>query len=195
MVTARLKTNDYLRGNRFGVLTLSGWNQAVMSQLGSFRPGRCRIYTPVPLNATMKGPNPMTTTREISQEFLTRLADGNASHTAALFAEKVDFLCAGTEDAEWIRPRDTREGMEDMFNTMQMSFSPDDRSASLTSFIIDGNDAVITGHVTQRLRSNNVAFTIPFALHLTVESGQITRYHIYEDSLTVANAVRAKGTT
>lgn len=137
----------------------------------------------------------MTTTREISQEFLARLADGNASHTAALFAEKVDFLCAGTEDAEWIRPRDTREGMEDMSNTMQMSFSPDDRSASLTSFIIDGNDAVITGHVTQRLRSNNVAFTIPFALHLTVESGQITRYHIYEDSLTVANAVRAKGTT
>lgn len=133
----------------------------------------------------------MKTTREICEEFLTRLASGDAAHTAALFAESVDFLCAGTQDAEWIRPRDTREDMEDMFRTMQLAFAPEDRSASLTSFLVDGNDAVITGHISQRLRSNNVGFTVPFALHITVKDGQINRYHIYEDSLTVADAVRS----
>ena len=132
----------------------------------------------------------MTTTRKTAEDFLTRLKSGDASQTAALFADKVDFLCAGTEEAEWIRPRETREAMEEMFSTMQAHFDPESRSASLTSFLVDGNDAVITGHISQRLRSNNVAFTIPFALHLTVVDGEINRYHIYEDSLTVANAVR-----
>lgn len=135
----------------------------------------------------------MTTTREIAQEFLNRLANGDATHTAALFANKVDFLCAGTEDAAWIRPRETRADMEDMFTTMQSHFEPESRSASLTSFLVDGNDTVITGHISQRLQSNNQAFTIPFALHLTISDGKIIRYHIYEDSLTVANAVRANG--
>lgn len=133
----------------------------------------------------------MTTTRKTAEDFLNRLADGDASHTAALFAEDVDFLCAGTEDAAWIRPRETRADMEDMFSTMQAHFDPESRSASLTSFLVDGDDAVITGHISQRLRANNQEFTIPFALHLTVHNGEISRYHIYEDSLTVANAVRA----
>lgn len=132
----------------------------------------------------------MTTTRKIAEDFLNRLADSDASKTAALFADDVDFLCAGTEDAEWIRPRETRADMEEMFSTMQAHFDPESRAASLTSFMVDGNDAVITGHISQRLRSNNQAFTIPFALHLTVVDGKINRYHIYEDSLTVANAVR-----
>ncbi len=47
------------------------------------------------------------------------------------------------------------------------------------------------GHVSQRLKSNGKAFTIPFALHLAVSAGLITRYHVYEDSLTVAEAVTA----
>ena len=47
------------------------------------------------------------------------------------------------------------------------------------------------GHVLQRMKRNGRAFTIPFALHLTVSDGLITRYHVYEDSLTVAEAVTA----
>lgn len=137
----------------------------------------------------------MQSTRTIAEEFLVRLAVGHAAHTAELFAEDVDFLCAGTDDAEWIRPRNSRGGMFEMFDTMQKSFDPDGRDASLTSFLVDGEDAVITGKVTQRLRSNDVSFTIPFALHLTIRDGLITRYHIYEDSLTVAEAVRSSGST
>jgi ketosteroid isomerase-like protein len=43
----------------------------------------------------------------------------------------------------------------------------------------------------QAFKSNGRAFTIPFALHLTVTEGRITRYHVYEDSPTVAEALAA----
>jgi hypothetical protein len=33
---------------------------------------------------------------------------------AELFAEEVDFMCAGSEKVPWIRPRRTREDMADM---------------------------------------------------------------------------------
>ena len=46
----------------------------------------------------------------------------------------------------------------------------------------------------QTVLSNGTAYTSPFALHLTVEDGLITRYHIYEDSLTVAHALSAQAT-
>ena len=119
------------------------------------------------------------------------MVSGDAEMTAALFAEKVDFLCAGSEKVPWIRPRRTREDMADFFATLSANFVPENRSASESGFLVDGEDAVVMGHVSQRLKSNGKAFTIPFALHLTVSDGLITRYHIYEDSLTVAEAVTA----
>ena len=91
----------------------------------------------------------------------------------------------------WVRPRRTREDMADFFRTMNTNFVPEDRAASVSGFLVDGEDAVVMGHVLQRLKRNGRAFTIPFALHLTVSDGLITRYHVYEDSLTVAEAVTA----
>ena len=130
-------------------------------------------------------------TRATVEELLNRMTSGNAEMTAELFAEEVDFLCAGSQKVPWIRPRRTREDMADFFATMNASFVPEDRSALVTAFLVDGEEAVVMGRVSQRLKSNGRAFTIPFALHLTVSDGKITRYHIYEDSLTVAEAVTA----
>ena len=131
------------------------------------------------------------TTRATVEELLIRIACDDAEMTAELFAEEVDFLCAGSEKVPWILPRRTREDMADFFGTMNASCVPKYRSASVSGFLVDGEDAVVMGHVSQRLKSNGKAFTIPFALHLTVSDGLITRYHIYEDSLTVAEAVTA----
>ncbi|MBA2376250.1 MAG: nuclear transport factor 2 family protein [Rubrobacter sp.] len=127
-------------------------------------------------------------TREIFEKLLRRMADGNPEYTAELFAPKVDFSCAG--DAPWIKPRSTREDMADFFAETDGAFVPEERSAAVSGLLIDGWDAMVTGSVSQRLKSNGEAFTTPFALHLTVsEKGEITRYHVYEDSLTVAKAV------
>jgi ketosteroid isomerase-like protein len=131
------------------------------------------------------------TVRTTVEELLSRMASGDADMIAELFAEKVDFMCAGSEKAPWIRLRRTREDMADFFASMNESFVPEDRLASVSRCLVDGEDAVVLGHVSQRLKSNGKPFTIPFALHLNVSGGLITRYHVYEDSLTVAEAVTA----
>src|ERR671912_144450 len=130
-------------------------------------------------------------TRDTVEQLLRRIASANGETPAELFAEEVDFMCAGSEKVPWIRPRRTRKAMADFFGTMNASFVPGDRSASVSRCLVDGEDAVVMGHVSQRLKSNGKAFTIPFALHLTVSESLITRYHVYEDSLTVAEAVTA----
>lgn len=119
-------------------------------------------------------------TRAIVEELLNRMASGEAQMTAELFAEEVDFMCAGSKKVPWIRPRRTSQDMADFFATMDANFVPEDRSASVSGFLVDGEDAVVMGHVSQRLKPNGRAFTIPFALHLTVSDGRITRYHVYE---------------
>jgi uncharacterized protein len=125
-------------------------------------------------------------TREAVEKLLERPAHGEA--IAELFAPEVDFMCAGS--APWIKPRHTREDMVAFFREMDASFIPEDRAASVSAVLVDGRDAVATGHVTQRLKSNGEWFTIAFALHLTVsDKGELFRYHVYEDSLTVARAV------
>jgi ketosteroid isomerase-like protein len=139
----------------------------------------------------LEGETVEMTTRDTVEELLSRMASADAGMTAQLFAEEVDFMCAGSEKVPWIRPRRTREDMADFFASMNASFFPEDRSASVSELLLDGQDAVVMGQVSQRLLSNGKAFTIQFALHLTVSEGMITRYHVYEDSLTVAEAVTA----
>src|SRR5918997_6333538 len=84
------------------------------------------------------------TVRTTVEELLSRLASGNANMVAELFAEEVDFMCAGSEKAPWIRPRRTREDMADFFATMNENFVPEDRSASVeqhSSHTCDGSEA------------------------------------------------------
>lgn len=132
------------------------------------------------------------TTRQIAEELLSRIASRDPGAAAELFGDGVDFSCAGSPAAPWIRPRRTRQDMADFFDAMNAHFIADDTSASLSAFVVDGADAVVMGHVSQRLRSNGNAFTTPFALHLTVgPDGLIIGYHVYEDSLTVAEAIGA----
>lgn len=134
----------------------------------------------------------MKTTRDTVNEFLRRLAEERAAEIAALFADEVDFLCAGSSSVPWIRPRRTRADMEEFFATMANAFVPEARNAHLGLSLVDDTEAILMGHISQRLKANGIAFTTPFALRLTVVDGEIVRYHIYEDSLTVAESVAGK---
>ena len=84
-------------------------------------------------------------TRGTVEELLSRMASGGAEKTAELFAEEVDFMCAGSEKVPWIRPRRTRRDLADFFGSMNASFVPEDRSASASAFLVDGDDAVVLG--------------------------------------------------
>ncbi|WP_190820833.1 nuclear transport factor 2 family protein [Saccharopolyspora pogona] len=128
------------------------------------------------------------TFRKTVDNFLQALVGGDPDAIAALFAEAVDWKIAGSPAVPWIRHCTTRADVAEFFRTMLGGFVPEGRAANIGHILVEGPHAVILGEISQVIKANGRAFTTPFALHLTGENGLITRYHIYEDSLTVAEA-------
>lgn len=71
---------------------------------------------------------------------------------------------------------------------------PEEADSVVERILVDGDDAVVLGEIRQTARSTGRAYRSRFALHLTVEGGLVTRHHVYEDSLAVAQAF-AESTT
>ncbi|WP_326823327.1 nuclear transport factor 2 family protein [Streptosporangium sp. NBC_01756] len=134
-------------------------------------------------------------TRDTVQELLRRMAEGDHARTAELFAEPIDWQlnwpAEGHPAVPWIRPRSDRADVADHFRSLEAHHVPELNGTSVTRILVDGAHAVVLGEIVQTVRDGGVAYTSPFALHLTVEDGLVTRYHIYEDSLTVAQALSA----
>ncbi len=135
-------------------------------------------------------------TRETVQELLARIAAGDHDHTAALFADPVDWQLAwpaeGHPSVPWIRPRSRQSEVADHFRTLAAHHVPEHNGTSVNHLLVDGADAVVLGRIAQTVRGGD-AYTSPFALHLTVSDGLVTRFHLYEDSLTVLRAHSTAG--
>ncbi|SDH90964.1 Ketosteroid isomerase-related protein [Sinosporangium album] len=106
-----------------------------------------------------------------------------------LYAERVDWRVSWPVSEHplipWIRPRGTRAEVADHYTTFAEHCTGE---VAVDRVFVDGQDAVVTGTSRQLIRSTGKRFTMAFALHLTVENGLITRHHMYEDSLAVAEA-------
>ncbi|MGP3928829.1 nuclear transport factor 2 family protein [Nonomuraea sp. KM88] len=137
----------------------------------------------------------MKNTRDIVQELLRRIAGGDHDGAAALFAEHIDWRFSWPSEGQpvvpWIRPRSTRAEAADHFRALDTYHVPELNGTSVTRILVDGADAVVIAEIVQTVRESGVAYTSPVALHITVEDGLITRYHIFEDSLTIARAMGA----
>ncbi|MCC5575045.1 nuclear transport factor 2 family protein [Microtetraspora sp. AC03309] len=135
-------------------------------------------------------------TRHVVDELLRRMAEGDHDRTAELFAEPIDWQLSwpaeGHPAVPWIRPRSSRTDVADHFRSLEAHHPPELNRTSVTRILVDGTHAVVLGEIAQTVRAGGTAYTSPFALHLTVEDGLVTRYHIYEDSLTVARALSAQ---
>lgn len=127
-------------------------------------------------------------TRAVVQEFLAARLAGDSKRLAALFADEVDWVLAENPAAPWIRPRVTAAECAAQFSDLMEYTVPEAARASIDTFLVDGTDAVLMGHVSGTVRSTGKDFEGPFALHLTVENGRITRHRLYENSLSIAQA-------
>ncbi|WP_030294910.1 nuclear transport factor 2 family protein [Streptomyces katrae] len=127
-------------------------------------------------------------TRAVVQEFLAARAAGDIRRLVALFADEVDWLLAENPAAPWIRPRSTAAECAAQFAELMEHTVPEDARASVDTLLVDGTDAVLTGHLAGTVRVTAKSFEGPFALRLTVEDGRITRHHLYENSLSIAEA-------
>ncbi|MEU7852546.1 nuclear transport factor 2 family protein [Nonomuraea sp. NPDC049141] len=134
-------------------------------------------------------------TRDIVEALLGRIAEGDVDRVAELFAEPIDWRldwpAEGHPAVPWIRPRSSRADVADHFRSLAAHHVPELNGTSVARILVDEADAVVLGEIVQTVKANGAAYSSPFALHLTVEDGLITRYHIYEDSLTVARALTA----
>ncbi len=127
-------------------------------------------------------------TRAVVQEFLAARMAGDTGGLVALFADEVDWLLAENPAVPWIRPRSTAAECAAQFTDLMEHTVPEDARASVDTFLVDGTDAVLMGHLSGTVRATGKSFEGPFALHLTVEDGRITRHHLYENSLSIAEA-------
>ncbi|MGB2572537.1 nuclear transport factor 2 family protein [Micromonospora citrea] len=137
----------------------------------------------------------MSTTRSTVDELLSRIVAGeDPDRIAEVYAERVDWQVdwpdATHPDVPWIRPRATRADVADHHRTLAASTVSGRGSATVTDILVDGAHAVVIGETSQTVRRTGKRFRTRFALHLTVEDGLITRHHVYEDSLAVAEACR-----
>nr|WP_232328106.1 nuclear transport factor 2 family protein [Kibdelosporangium sp. MJ126-NF4] len=132
------------------------------------------------------------TTRGVVTDFLAHLAAGQPDRIAELFAEKVDWQldwpAEGHPAVPWIRPRSTRSDVAEHFRALNEFHVPEKRGGLAPRILVDGPDAVVLGEIRQTAKTTGRAYIARCALHLTVDNGLITRYHVYEDSLTVAEA-------
>ncbi|MGP4015577.1 nuclear transport factor 2 family protein [Saccharopolyspora sp. 5N708] len=132
-------------------------------------------------------------TRAVVRDFLHRLAEGDPDRIADLFAEHVDWQLdwptGGHPAVPWIRPRSTRADVADHFRAIAASHIPEQSAGSASRILVEGADAVVLGDIRQTVKATGKPYTALCALHLTVEAGLITRYAVYEDSLTVAGAL------
>ncbi|MFK4594469.1 nuclear transport factor 2 family protein [Streptomyces pristinaespiralis] len=127
-------------------------------------------------------------TRATVQEFLAARIAGDTGRLVQLFADEVDWLLAENPAVPWIRPRSTAAECAAQFTELTAYTVPEDARASVDSFLVDGTDAVLMGHLSGTVRATGKSFEGPFALRLTVEDGRITRHHLYENSLSIAEA-------
>ncbi|MEV3993538.1 nuclear transport factor 2 family protein [Streptomyces sp. NPDC049837] len=127
-------------------------------------------------------------TRAVVQEFLAARLAGDTGRLVALFADEVDWVLAENPVVPWIRLRSTAAECAAQFTELMEHTVPEDARASVDTFLVDGTDAVLMGYVSGTVRETGKSFEGPFALHLTVEDGRITRHHLYENSLSIAEA-------
>ncbi|MFE1951783.1 nuclear transport factor 2 family protein [Streptomyces sp. NPDC059524] len=127
-------------------------------------------------------------TRTAVDAFFAARAAADTERLTALFADEVDWLLAENPVVPWIRPRRTAAECAAQFEELAAHTVAEDARASVDTLLVDGTDAVLMGHLSGTVRATGKSFEGPYALRLTVEEGRITRFHLYENSVSVAAA-------
>ncbi|QIK63466.1 SnoaL-like domain-containing protein [Leucobacter viscericola] len=133
----------------------------------------------------------MTNTRETVDTFFAHFGSGNLEGVVAAFADNVDFLVAGAPNVPWTGARNTRDEVADFFTLLMQGGLTEPEEFVVEATIVDGDQAVVTGHSRFRVVATGKSFENPFAIHFTVRDGQLTRYYMHEDSYAISEAFAA----
>lgn len=129
----------------------------------------------------------LTSTKDIVEAFFARFGAGDADGVLELFADDVDFNIAGAYFVPWTGPRTDKAGVAE-FLTAAAAVEP--QQFAIEQVLTDGGTGVALGHFTHKVRATGKTFSSRFALHVVIDGGLITRYHMFEDSYAIAEAFR-----
>ncbi|GAA0932644.1 nuclear transport factor 2 family protein [Pseudonocardia zijingensis] len=131
------------------------------------------------------------TSHAVAEQFVERLGRQDPDGIQELFAEEIDWYVPGSAALPWTGRRTRREEVAAFFTTMWPYYVPGRSRVVLERVVVDGADVVLLASFTHTIVANGREFTTPAALHLAVEDGRIVRLHLYEDTLTIAQAFTA----
>ncbi|MFD9904374.1 nuclear transport factor 2 family protein [Streptomyces sp. NPDC059063] len=126
-------------------------------------------------------------TRGVIDAYLARLADRDLDGAAQLFSESVEWVSPHVPAVPWSGPLAGRSGVMTFFTTLHEYLQPE--QFTVTHIVVDGEQGVIIGHLSDTVKATGKPLTTPFAAHLTVVDGQVTRYHLFEDTHALHRAV------
>ncbi|MFB7629512.1 nuclear transport factor 2 family protein [Streptomyces sp. NPDC056149] len=128
-------------------------------------------------------------TRDVVNELLKRIGEGDVPAVVELFADDADWEIPGDpEIVPWVGRR-TVAGIPGFFRTM--GELTDRELFDVERVVVDGPNAVLIGRARVVVRSTGKTIDTPFAVDIVVNpEGRISRYYMFEDSWGVAQAVR-----
>ncbi|MEV0318909.1 nuclear transport factor 2 family protein [Streptomyces sp. NPDC050658] len=141
------------------------------------------------------------TTRSVVEALLRRIGEGDPERIAELYADGADWKLNwpeaehGRPATPWIRHRSSRADAAAHYRELAEHHVAEAVGTEVEHVLVDGDHAVVLGEIRQTARSTGVAYRARFAMHLTVLDGLVTRHHVYEDSLAVAQAFTPHGAT
>ncbi|MFK0289863.1 nuclear transport factor 2 family protein [Streptomyces sp. NPDC090442] len=128
-------------------------------------------------------------TRDVVNEFLKRMEEGDVPGVVALFAADAHWEIPGDPEIVPWAGRRTVAGIPDFFQTMNRLTVRE--LFEIERVVVDRPNAVLIGRGRVAVRSTGKAIDTPFAVDIVVNAeGRISRFYMFEDSWGVALAMR-----
>jgi ketosteroid isomerase-like protein len=134
----------------------------------------------------------LSSTTEITNAFLQRLAAQDADGIGELFAEEIDWLVLGNPElAPWVGARSRKSEVPGYFRDLWAALVPGKSVVAVEAVVVDGDEAVVFAVFDHVAAPTGRPFHTDVALRLTVIDGAITRMRLFEDTAAVAAAFTA----
>jgi ketosteroid isomerase-like protein len=128
------------------------------------------------------------TTRDIVDAFLQRVGGQEADAVAELFADDIDWYVPGDSNLPWTGRRSKRAHVAEYLRTLWAHFVAGESTVELDAILLDGDDAVIFLTFQHKVKRNGRTLRTPAAMRFHTANNQITKMHLYEDTVAVRDA-------
>lgn len=126
-------------------------------------------------------------TRATIDAYLAKTRSRDLDGALALFAEDVDWDAPASGAAPWSGRRSSRAEVAEFFTLLREYLTTED--FTVTHIVVEGDNGVIIGHLTDTVKATGATLKTPFAAHVTVRDGLIVGYRLFEDTYALAKAL------